>query len=77
MYSPYDERICNQCPFKGKVFEIKVGTFSIKYINCQRNNKDAQEDFIRTNKTESLLLWIRQAGFLHCLYAYELTRTGD
>lgn len=69
MYNPYNERICNQCPFKGKVFEIKAGTSRVKYINCQRDNKDAQDNFIKTNKNESLLLWVRQSEFLHCLYA--------
>ena len=71
MYNPFNERICNQCPFKGRVFETQIGTFGIKYIDCQRDNKDAQEDFIRTNNNESLLLWIKQANFLHCLYANE------
>jgi hypothetical protein len=71
MYNPYDERICKSCPFAGKIFEVKVGTISIKYIDCKRDNQDAQEHFIRTNKDESLLLWIRQTEFLHCLYSNE------
>jgi len=74
MYNPYNEIICKQCPFKGKVFETKAGTFGIKYIDCQRDNKDAQANFIRTNKDESFLLWIRQSEFLHCLYANEMSR---
>jgi hypothetical protein len=71
MYTPYNETICKQCPFTGKVFETNVGTFGIKYIDCQRDNKDAQEHFIHTNKNESLLLWVRQANFLHCLFSFE------
>jgi len=71
MYNPYDERICKGCPFAGKVFEPKVGTIGIKFIDCQRDNNDAQDHFIRTNKDESLLLWIRQTEFLHCLYSNE------
>jgi hypothetical protein len=71
MYNPYDDRICKGCPFAGKAFETKVGTVSIKYVDCQRDNKEAQEHFNRTNKDESLSLWIRQTGFLHCLYSNE------
>jgi len=59
------------CPFKGKVFEVKAWKFGIKYIDCQRDKKDAQEHFIITNKDESLLLWIHQTEFLHCLYSNE------
>jgi len=73
MYSPYNESICKQCPFKGEVVESRVGTTGIKFINCQRDNKDSQEHFIRTNKNESLLLWIRQADFLHCLFSKEIS----
>jgi len=69
MYNPYNEEICKHCPFAGDVFETNVGTFGIKYIDCKRDNIDAQEHFIRTNKDESLLLWVRQTEFLHCLYA--------
>jgi len=76
MYNPYDERICKQCPFTGKVFETKVGTSGIKYIDCQRDNKDAQEHFIHTNKDDSLSLWIRQSEFLHCLYANDSSFKG-
>jgi len=71
MYNPFNEKICNQCPFKGKVFEVHIGTSVIKYIDCQRDNKDAQEHFIHTNDKESLSLWLQQAKFLHCLYAYD------
>ena len=77
MYSPFNERICKQCPFKGKVYKTKVGIFEIEYIDCQRDNKDSQENFIRTNKEESLLLWIRGSEFLHCLYAYNVTVTDN
>jgi len=72
MYSPYNEKLCKQCPFTGKVFESNIGTSNIKFIDCQRDNKDAQEHFIRTNNNESLKLWIRQTEFLHCLYANEV-----
>ena len=71
MYNPYNERICKGCPFAGKVFESKAGTSGIKYIECQRDNKDVQEHFILTNKEKSLLLWVNQTKFLHCLYANE------
>jgi hypothetical protein len=71
MYTPYNETICKRCPFKGKVFKTKFGLFGIKYIDCQRDNKDAQEHFKKTNKNESLLLWISQTNFLHCLFSYE------
>jgi len=69
MYNPYNEMICKQCPFAGKVFEKNTGTFNIKYIDCQRDNTDAQEHFKRTNSNESFLLWINQTHFLHCIYA--------
>lgn len=71
MYNPYNEKICKQCPFAGNIHQTKIGTLEVKYIDCQRDNKDAQEHFIQTNKEESLLLWVRQSKFLHCLYAQD------
>lgn len=77
MYNPFNERICKQCPFKGKVFETKVGTVGIKYIDCQRDNKDVQEDFIRTNKEESLLLWAKQSEFFYIVYTLMLVECDE
>jgi len=71
MYNPYNEQVCRSCPFEGKTFEIRIGTNSITYIECKRDNADAQEHFQRTNSNESLNLWVKQTKFLHCLYANE------
>jgi hypothetical protein len=76
MYNPYNKKTCKDCPFAGKVFETNVGVSSIKYVDCQRDNKDAQKHFIKTNKNESLLLWVNQTKFLHCLYADDGSKKG-
>ena len=69
MYSPYNEKICKNCPFAGKTHKTKAGISDVQFIDCQRDNKDAQEHFMQTSNNESLLLWIRQSKFLNCLYA--------
>ena len=69
MYNPYNERVCKGCQFEGKTFVVPVGANGITYIECKRDNPDAQEHFQRTNSIESLKLWMKQTNFLHCLYA--------
>ena len=71
MYNPYNEQVCKGCPFAGRIFEAPIGTNSIKYIECKRDNVDSQEHFKRTNANESILSWIQQTNFLHCLFANE------
>jgi hypothetical protein len=81
MYTPYIEERCKQCPFAGAVTKPILG-LNLRYIDCQRDNEDAKERWINSNKDEDLLLHIRQRGeFLHCMYFYfdfpEMADSGD
>ena len=69
MYNPYNERVCKGCPFTGNIYMVPIGSNDIKYIDCKRDNADAQEHFLSTNSNDSLKLWAQQTEFLHCLYA--------
>ena len=83
MYSPHNEKFCRLCSFKGTISEA-VQIFdghSMSYIDCQRDNEDAKEQYMRTLEDDNFL-WLRQVTELeHCIfdinaYGWTFNKTG-
>jgi len=64
---------CRLCILKGNVSEpVKICGCEIKYVDCQRDNEDVKQNFLRTLNKEDAFLWaLQNVELLHCPYLDE------